>query len=112
MHLTKEASDKMYSRLGYNLDEATLLIWALYPQDKIPNIINNPSQMFYHFVRGLKLVASHTKGETKASFYDISLPLGKSSRSHILPSISYQKTFVINAYRLKQYIMEKTTYIS
>lgn len=46
LHLTEEASDKMYSSSGYNPDERTLLIWELYPQDKRPTIINNPSQVF------------------------------------------------------------------
>lgn len=46
MNLTDEESDKIYSRSRYNPNEATLLIWSLYPHDKRPVVIDNPNQMF------------------------------------------------------------------
>lgn len=50
INLTNEASDKMYSRSGYNPYEATLLIWSLYPHEKRPAVIDNPNRMFGHLL--------------------------------------------------------------
>lgn len=42
MNLWEEASDKIYSRLGFDPDQVALWIWAFYPQDKRLAIIDNP----------------------------------------------------------------------
>lgn len=50
LQLIGEASDKIYTGSGYNPDNTTLQIWALYPLGKRPSLIDNHDQIFGHLL--------------------------------------------------------------